>query len=368
MVKVRQYKRRDGTKVVSHTRSSPEHDLRFKAGDKVEKKSASKKSDVGLKEFAKPKTNDLYSVVWAKNKGVFYRGSNDDGKGSGLALLGNGVYLTWTEKMAFAFATISVINNGGSPFVEKFKLPKSLKMLDFQSDEAWEIRKSLGVESRWDKIDDALYVKIFTGEVKSRGYDGVISDNVADGLVVFDPNVIKPLSDYFVITSSMRYSYGRVRDSYMIKTDKDIIEREKRIDWIVGRVQDSCLVCIKDVDWAKHLMRERMTSEQLYHPLWSHLSSDKSSGVLFAEQLSDPSEAIIFVDVDYLINRRGNTLGGVGKSVEHIKELVANGTMLESVPVFYLDESKVGEGNHRVEALKELGYESVPVALVGGWE
>ena len=39
-----------------------------------------------------------------KNSGIFYRGTAGKGQGTGLGALGNGVYLTWTEGMAKAFA------------------------------------------------------------------------------------------------------------------------------------------------------------------------------------------------------------------------------------------------------------------------
>ena len=59
-----------------------------------------------------------------KNSGIFYRGTAGEGKGTGLGALGNGVYLTWTEGMAKAFAD----RVGGE--VKKYKVKPGLKMAD----------------------------------------------------------------------------------------------------------------------------------------------------------------------------------------------------------------------------------------------
>ncbi len=138
-----------------------------------------------------PKSS-LYNTVWDNNKGIFYRGNNGR-VGIGDAVLGNGMYFSWSEGMAKAFAKMSAEMNGGTPTVKKYRLPKNLKMMDFQGEDSWKIRQGLGVQNRWDKISDPMYNKLFTGDVKSLGYDGVISDDKADGLVVFDASNVEEI-------------------------------------------------------------------------------------------------------------------------------------------------------------------------------
>ena len=46
----------------------------------------------------------LWDYLYKKNKAVFYRGQASSGKGMGIGMLGLGIYLTWNESMAQAFA------------------------------------------------------------------------------------------------------------------------------------------------------------------------------------------------------------------------------------------------------------------------
>jgi len=126
----------------------------------------------------------FYEPLYKKNKGVFYRGVSGD-KGVGVAALGEGKYVTWDREMAEAFAKISKEEHGGTPTVEAYKVDKDLILLDAQSKTMVDIKKSLGVKS-YDKISDPMFAKALTYEIKEKGYDGVISDDKADGIVIFD--------------------------------------------------------------------------------------------------------------------------------------------------------------------------------------
>lgn len=128
----------------------------------------------------------FFRSLHSRNKGVFYRGARKAGAGggSGLGALGRGLYLTWDKVMAAEFARRS----GGEVFA--YKIPSSLKMLDAQSEEMGEIKATMGMDP-WDYSDSPMYASIVTSEAKEWGYDGVISDKVADGLVIFDPKKAK---------------------------------------------------------------------------------------------------------------------------------------------------------------------------------
>ena len=125
---------------------------------------------------------DWYDNLHKRNKGVFWRGSRHAGAGGGgdVGALGRGLYLAWDKGMAEAFAT----SNAGNVYT--YRLPEGLNLLDAQSKEMADIKASMGFQP-WEASDSPLYATIVTNEATKLGYDGVISDNRADGLVVFDP-------------------------------------------------------------------------------------------------------------------------------------------------------------------------------------
>ena len=124
----------------------------------------------------------FYASMYRKNKGIFWRGAGKGGKGIGMGAIGKGVYVTWEKGMAKAFAAL----HGQSGKVEAYKLKKGLKMLDQQSATMGDIKKKMGFEP-WEWTDNPMYANFITHEVKGLGFDGVVSDKVAEGIVVFDP-------------------------------------------------------------------------------------------------------------------------------------------------------------------------------------
>ena len=132
--------------------------------------------------------NQLWNYRMTKNSGIFYRGTAGKGQGTGLGALGNGVYLTWTEGMAQAFAD----RVGGE--VKKYKVKPGLKMADAQGPEIRDIKKSMGYEP-WEYSDDPMYGGMMTMELQDQGFDGAVSDKPADGIVIFDPNNIDNLKN-----------------------------------------------------------------------------------------------------------------------------------------------------------------------------
>ena len=123
--------------------------------------------------------NRLWDYLMTKNSGIFYRGTAGEGQGTGLGALGNGVYLTWTEGMAKAFAD----QVGGE--VKKYKVKPGLKMADAQGPEIRDIKKSMGYEP-WEYSDDPMYASMMTMELQDLGFDGAVSEKPADGIVIFD--------------------------------------------------------------------------------------------------------------------------------------------------------------------------------------
>lgn len=123
--------------------------------------------------------NQLWNYLMTKNSGIFYRGTAGKGQGTGLGALGNGVYLTWTEGMAKAFAD----RVGGE--VKKYKVKPGLKMADAQGPEIRDIKKSMGYEP-WEYSDDPMYASMMTMELQDLGFDGAVSEKPADGIVIFD--------------------------------------------------------------------------------------------------------------------------------------------------------------------------------------
>jgi len=128
----------------------------------------------------------FYRGLHRRNKGIFYRGARGTGKGqgSGVGALGEGLYVTWDRYMAEAFATMS----GGEVF--EYELPANLKLLDAQSPVMGGIREEMGFKP-WEYSDDPMFARIVTIEAKQRGFDGVIGDQVAEGICVFDPRKAK---------------------------------------------------------------------------------------------------------------------------------------------------------------------------------
>lgn len=123
----------------------------------------------------------FYKSLYARNKGIFWRGSGAGGKGIGLGALGKGVYLTWKEGMAQAFAQ----HHGQGGKVEAYRVKPGLKMLDSKSQLMASLKAEMGFDL-YGYSDDPMFANMITYNVKQAGFDGVISDNLAEGLVIFD--------------------------------------------------------------------------------------------------------------------------------------------------------------------------------------
>ena len=132
--------------------------------------------------------NRLWNYLYGKHKGVFYRGEGRGGKGTALGALGAGIYLTWSESMAGAFA--SRLGSGGT--VKKYKVKRGLKIADVVGKDVIAARAEMGFGPS-EYGGDAMYANLMTRNLKKLGYHGVVSDEVAEGIVIFDKKNVKLL-------------------------------------------------------------------------------------------------------------------------------------------------------------------------------
>ena len=114
---------------------------------------------------------------------TFWRGIGKEGKGTGLGALGKGVYLSWEEGMANAFA-------GFNGTVAKYKVKPGLNILDVEDKDFIDIKAEMGMQP-WEYSDDPMFAGMLTMMAKEKGYDGIVSDDVATGIVIFDENNVE---------------------------------------------------------------------------------------------------------------------------------------------------------------------------------
>ena len=136
------------------------------------------------------KEASMWDFLYRKNDGVFYRGIGRGGKGTGLGALGKGVYLTWTESMAKAYAK----RIGGKGEVKRYQVKRGLKIADVEKNKDFaNIKSAMGMGVK-DYSGDPMFAGMLTMELKRKGYDGVVSDDVAIGIVIFDEKNIKEVT------------------------------------------------------------------------------------------------------------------------------------------------------------------------------
>ena len=135
------------------------------------------------------KEASMWDWIYKKNNGVFYRGVGRGGKGTGVGALGKGVYLTWEEGMARAFAK----RQGAGGEVKKYKLKRGLKIVDAEADEDFAAAKAeMGFEKH-QFSDDPMFAGMLTMILKKKKYAGAVSDDVATGICIFDEKNVKEI-------------------------------------------------------------------------------------------------------------------------------------------------------------------------------
>ena len=136
------------------------------------------------------KEASMWDFLYRKNKGVFYRGIGRGGKGTGLGALGKGVYLTWTESMAKAYAK----RIGGKGEVKRYQVKRGLKIADAEQNKDFaSIKSAMGMGVK-DYSYDPMFAGMLTMELKRKGYDGAVSDDVAIGIVIFDEKNVEEVT------------------------------------------------------------------------------------------------------------------------------------------------------------------------------
>ena len=136
------------------------------------------------------KEASMWDFLYRKNDGVFYRGIGRGGKGTGLGALGKGVYLTWTESMAKAYAK----RIGGKGEVKRYQVKRGLKIADVEKNKDFaNIKSAMGMGVK-DYSGDPMFAGMLTMELKRKGYNGAVSDDVAIGIVIFDEKNVEEVT------------------------------------------------------------------------------------------------------------------------------------------------------------------------------
>ena len=136
------------------------------------------------------KEASMWDFLYRKNDGAFYRGIGRGGKGTGLGALGKGVYLTWTESMAKAYAK----RIGGKGEVKRYQVKRGLKIADAEQNKDFaNIKSAMGMGVK-EYSSDPMFAGMLTMELKRKGYDGAVSDDVAIGIVIFDEKNVEEVT------------------------------------------------------------------------------------------------------------------------------------------------------------------------------
>jgi hypothetical protein len=124
--------------------------------------------------------------------GDLYRGTTTGPLRSfGVGVMGAGVYLSWDKKIAETFAAAYADYYGGDPVITTYRIAPNLNILERMVDPAWDIiMREVGYEP-YKKIKGASFSGLLSARLEELGYDGVVSSDPFDGLVIFDSkNVI----------------------------------------------------------------------------------------------------------------------------------------------------------------------------------
>lgn len=141
---------------------------------------------------------------------------------------------------------------------------------------------------------------------------------------------------------------------------------DKALNFIY-RINDYAWIPVKDKDHASNLIISRfLGTPKENDAIWNNLSTDLESIKFFKKPKTDPTIPVLMVNIDFLQRKKGNPYSERKK--KHVKKLIKSDKKFNSPIKYYIKDGEVGEGNHRVKVLKQMGYESAPVKIVGAWD
>lgn len=176
---------------------------------------------------------------------------------------------------------------------------------------------------------------------------------------------IKEYNDF----NAKLYNVDNLKDIKNLKWNtpkKQVEENNKKIDRFIDYLNLHSWIPIRDKDTATRLIGERLAeTSKINDEVWNNLSTQIFSTKHFDKPRTDPSLPVLMVDVEFLSRRKGNPLR---KDIEKLKDVIRRGEKIFDIPIYDVKTHKVEEGNHRVEAFRQLGIKSIPVDVQGAWD
>lgn len=96
--------------------------------------------------------------------------------------------------------------------------------------------------------------------------------------------------------------------------------------------------------------------------IWSFLDNTRDGAKYFKPDPMEPEEGIFFVETEFLLGKKGNIITPQGPKATSIREGIKNKVIFHT-PQYFLRDDNVGEGNHRVLVMYEMGVKSIPVRI-----
>lgn len=139
--------------------------------------------------------------------------------------------------------------------------------------------------------------------------------------------------------------------------EKEIKESEKLLKEWINKVNDFAIIPILSTNYP---YLSKCIEKHQNNEFWNNLGYDNSSLKHFEIEPIDPSQGIFLVDIDFLISKKGNEYCDF--KTDRVNRKIENGEKM-SIPFYEFYYDSVGEGNHRIKKMKELGYKYVPIKV-----
>lgn len=175
------------------------------------------------------------------------------------------------------------------------------------------------------------------------------------------------------------YTYGPFAEEY-VNAARNLVEmffRDdgeppkargiKDVDAFVDEVNRAAVKPI-DVDFVKsrfqHGYLKRNVEKYADEEIWDNLSTDLESVVHFDIDPRCPTMGVFMVDTDFLVRNHGNPPDMEIKR-KILEDRFKKGIKLNA-PIWWARDGDLGEGNHRLDLMRRMGFKSVPVHI--RWE